>query len=418
MKKKFFFINKIELIIYKKMYVFKPFVFDEHLPNSIAKPEGRTKSKIRCDGKNLYIYSGKDPLVMDYRELADDHIFVATKPEFREIWMYNLPSQQWKLLGNEKCLPDINDKVFGTIFESNYLVICSIRVPFNDAPSSRKCRLHICNLSDESVLVQGTSGEIPYPSFANNLIRHKKYFFTVGVTRDLDNFSDVYRLNMENGVWNAVYRCRELDPNEPLGRNGHTLVYDGKMIYIFGGSTDSPGLDAFIFTKLSAFDLEKYRWTTVDTIGDKESMPHFPTAREDFGVTQYTHPNSGEINVIISGGTVDHNDAFDDVWQLNLTSLKWTCLEKFGTALPHSVDSHSMSVSPTGKLFTFGGFIADEKAHGSCSSTLHSAWLTIPKLTEICWEALFFYYPDLKSMTDKEINALGIPLQLLKSRII
>lgn len=74
-------------------------------------------------------------------------------------------------------------------------------------------------------------------------------------------------------------------------------------------------------------------------------------------MTSYTDPDSGEINVVVSGGTVDHNDAFNDVWSLNLSSLKWTCLERFGTVLPCYVDSHSMTISPAGKLFTFGGYI-------------------------------------------------------------
>ncbi|XP_008548867.1 kelch domain-containing protein 10 homolog [Microplitis demolitor] len=400
------------------MYAFKPHVFTEHSPNSIAKPEGRMKSKIRCDGKNLYIYNGKDPTVVDYRDLSDDLLFVATKPEFRDIWVYNLAGQQWRLMRNESNLPDNNDLIFGTIFESNYLVICTIRVPFNDELSSRKCRLHICDLITESVLVQGTSGQIPYPSFALNLIRHGKHFYTVGITRDLEEFSDVYKLNMENGVWEVVYSCRGLDSNEPIGRSGHTLVYGNSMIYIFGGAGDGPGLDAFSFVKISAFDLENCCWKVVETHGDENYIPHYPTEREDFGVTSYTDPDSGEINVVVSGGTVDHNDAFNDVWSLNLSSLKWTCLERFGTVLPCYVDSHSMTISPAGKLFTFGGYIFNnDMEQGTCSSSLNSTWLRIPNLTDICWEAVFHYYPDLKSMTDEEIISLGIPPQLLKSRI-
>ncbi|XP_057322189.1 kelch domain-containing protein 10 homolog [Microplitis mediator] len=390
------------------MYTFKPHVFTEHSPNGDAEPEGRFQSTIRCNGKNLYIYGG-----MDSNDLENY--------AFRKIWVYNLARQQWRLMRTESNLPDNSDFSFGTILESNYLVIYTIRYAFDDEPltSRDKCRLHICDLNTESVLVQGTSGQISYPSYALNLIRHGKYIYTVGIEKDYGHFSDVHKLNLENLVWEVVYICRGLDANEPVGRINHTLVYGNNMIYIFGGFSSRPGLDTFSFVKISAFDLENCCWKKVDTYGDEDYIPHYPVATCDFAVTSYTDPDSGEMNVIISGGLVrGHKDALNDVWRLNLTSLKWTCLERFGTVLPCPVNGHSMTISPDGKLFTFGGYIFNnDTEEGICSSTLHSTWLRIPRLEDICWEAVFHYYPNLISMTDKEIIALGIPPQLLKSHI-
>ncbi|XP_008543614.1 kelch domain-containing protein 10 homolog isoform X2 [Microplitis demolitor] len=369
---------------------------------------------ISCDGKNVYIYQ---------REYVSDL-------EFNNIWVYNLAGKQWKLIRNASNSLD-NTYPIGTIFESNYLIICTIRVPFNDNLSSRKCRLYIYDSKIGGGLVRETSGQIPSPSFPLNLIRHGKYLYTVGATNDLEAFSDVYRLNIENGVWEIVYICKGHDENEPLGRSDHTLVYDNNMIYIFGGDCHDPEQDdAFTFVKISAFDLEKYCWKIVDTRGDENNIPQYPVEREGLSATSYTDPDSGEINVIISGGRVYSDDTFsdvmndgfyenlNDVWSLNLTSLKWTCLKRFGTVLPHYVENHSMAISPAGKLFTFGGNIFSTNVEERIRfSSLHSAWLRIPKLTDICWEAVFHYYPNLKSMTDKELCSLGIPLLLLKSRI-
>ncbi|XP_057321422.1 kelch domain-containing protein 10 homolog [Microplitis mediator] len=388
------------------MYAFKPYVFTEHASNGGAEPEGRMKSTIRCDGKNLYVYEAMDPY------------FVPKGFQFRDIWVYNLARQQWRLTTIESNLPDDDDVIVSSIFESIYLVICTIRVPFNDEPVSRICRLHICDLNTESEVVQATSGQIPYHFLAHNLIRHGTYIYIVGITRDNEIVSDVYKLNIENGVWEVVYICQGLDANEPRGRINHTLVYGNNMIYIFGGAGGHLGVNVFSFIKISAFDLENCCWKVVKTHGDENYIPHYPNERDHFGVTSYTDPDSGEINVIISGGTVDYNDAFNDVWRLNLTSLKWSCLQRFGTALPHHVVNHSMTVSPAGKLFTVGGCIyTNDMEQESCSSTLHSSWIRIPKLTDICWEAVLHYYPNLKSMTDKEIISLGIPMQSFKSRI-
>lgn len=115
--------------------------------------------------------------------------------------------------------------------------------------------------------------------------------------------------------------------------------------------------------------MEKCCWKTIDTYGDENHTPQHPSNRVGFGVTSYTDPDSGEMNVIISGGAFHKyeydNDGeggegfrgvyveFYDVWRLNLTSLKWTCLERFSIVLPRRIEYHSITISPTRKLFLF-----------------------------------------------------------------
>ncbi|XP_057321502.1 kelch domain-containing protein 10 homolog [Microplitis mediator] len=397
------------------MYAFKPHVFTEHFSSSIAKPKGRINSKIHCDGKNVYIYNNMYPAPLSAQDLLNN--LFGSNLEAHEIWLYNLAGQQWRLMRNNSNLPDKDHVTFGIIFESSYLVFWTKGGRSNDGLSSLRYQLHIWDLNTESVLVRETSGDIPDVPTGLNLIRHGKYFYTVGIDALLEEFSDVYRLNIEDGVWEAVYICKGLDANEPVGRSDHTLVHDKNMIYIFGGVRTDSELEFSLF-EIPGFDLEKCCWKIVETHGDEDYVPHYPVLRYDFAVTSYTDPDTGEINVIISGGIdCDHENALNDVWRLNLTSLKWTCLEKYGTVLPDYVYSHSMTVSPAGKLFTFGGHISINMEDETCSSSLHSTWLRIPKLTDICLEAVFHYFPNLKSMTDKEIMSLGLPLQLLKSRI-
>ncbi|XP_057322940.1 kelch domain-containing protein 10 homolog [Microplitis mediator] len=399
------------------MYAFKPHVFTKHSIYSITKPEEKMEAIICCDGKNSY-FIGKS----------------ASNSEFYNIWEYNLAGQQWRLLISIRRLNNslyTNDLIIGTVFESNYLVICTLprqntrRRSFNDELSSRTCQLHVCDLNSKSSIVRRTSGQVPYHSFRHNFIRHGKYLYIVGIERDYNKtFFDVYKLNMENDVWEVDYICRGLDANEPVGGGlNHTLVYSNNMIYIFGDCGLGRRRGPFSFLKIWAFDLEKSCWKIIETYGDENHTPQYPTDRNEVCVTSYTDPDSGEVNVIISGGSF-HNRECDvyvklsDVWRLNLTSLKWTCLERFGTVLPYHAYSHSMTISPAGKLVLFDSDMSDidvEQEYGG--SALHSTWLRIPKLTDICWEAVFHYFPNLKSMTDKEIMSLGLPLQLLKSRI-
>ncbi|XP_057321590.1 kelch domain-containing protein 10 homolog [Microplitis mediator] len=349
------------------MYAFKPHVLTARSLYSITKPEGRMDVILCCDGKNLYFN--------DNPELDS---------EFHNIWEYNLAGQQWRLLSSIRRLyksPDLitYDVIAGTAFESNYLVIStlqdqySIQRTFNDELSSPTCQLHVCDLKSKRSLVRRTSGQIPNRSVENNFIRHGKYLYFVGIEKDYETSYDVYKLNMENDVWEVVYTCRGLDANEPVNGSDHTLVYSNNMIYIFGDCYHGTIRESsFSFLKISAFDLEKSCWKMIDTYGDENHTPQYPADRQAFGITSYTDPDSGEINVIISGGAdfqlningghiIDESGyfEFDDVWRLNLTNLKWTCLERFGTVLPSHVNSHSTSISPAGKLFIFDQHISD-----------------------------------------------------------
>ncbi|XP_057320844.1 kelch domain-containing protein 10 homolog [Microplitis mediator] len=409
------------------MYTFKPLVFTEHSSSSVTRPEEIRDHHpfiIHCDDKNVYAHNG-------------DFLESLTQTGIPNIWVYNLARQQWRLIRDEINLPNDGDFILSIFFESNHLYIFTIKRPYGyNVNPNRTCRIYIYDLNTKSVVIRETSGQIPYPLLPLEMIRHGNYFYIVGITDDLGESSNVYRLNMENGIWEAFYTCEELD-NEysSIPRSRYTLVYGNNIIYKFGDNLQVLGFDLYSFVSISAFDLEKCRWKIVDTHGDENHIPQYPTKREKYSVTSYTDPVTGEINVIMSGGAdyswrdaYDHFEdtllpeqkfvvAYNDVWRLNLTSLKWTCLDKFGIVLPHCVENHSMAISPAGKLFTFGKSIFNDRNQRITTSSLHSAWLRIPKLTDICWEAIFYYYPNLKSMTDKEITSLGIPLKLFKSRI-
>lgn len=48
------------------------------------------------------------------------------------------------------------------------------------------------------------------------------------------------------------------------------------------------------------------------------------------------------------------------------------------------------------------------------TNAVHSAWLTIPKLSEICWQALNHYYPYLKNSSSDKLLHMGIPLKFVR----
>lgn len=111
--------------------------------------------------------------------------------------------------------------------------------------------------------------------------------------------------------------------------------------------------------EIPAFDLERNEWTLLQTHGDIGHNPWVPGARRCHGCVQYSDEQTGDVNVVISGGYTEAH-MYDDVWRLNLPRLQWTCLKKFGTILPRPVYFHSAALTPAGRMYTFGGIIQDE----------------------------------------------------------
>lgn len=90
---------------------------------------------------------------------------------------------------------------------------------------------------------------------------------------------------------------------------------------------------------------------TLNTIGDKYDNS-IPSSRRCHGSVQYKDENTGEISVIISGG-FNGDPIFSDMWKLDLSNLQWTRLRN--CVLPRPVYFHSVSLTPEGRMYTFGG---------------------------------------------------------------
>lgn len=63
-------------------------------------------------------------------------------------------------------------------------------------------------------------------------------------------------------------------------------------------------------------------------------------------------------------------------------------------------------------MYVFGGnYCSDDETQRS--NDIYSTWLCIPKLSELCWDALIFYFPHMyKCNVDKLID-IGVPKRYL-----
>lgn len=86
--------------------------------------------------------------------------------------------------------------------------------------------------------------------------------------------------------------------------------------------------------------------------------------------------------------------------------------------MPKPVYFHSTAVTPSGRMCCYGGIVSDQIEGGGRSNDIASAWITIPKLKTICWEAMVFYFkkPMFESK-DLDLKKIGLPQEFYE-RII
>lgn len=93
----------------------------------------------------------------------------------------------------------------------------------------------------------------------------------------------------------------------------------------------------------------------------------------------------------------------NDFWRLELSTLQWKCIRK--NALPIPIYQHSVALTKDGKLYVFGGI--EKGSEIERSNQIYAAWIHVPKLFEMAWEAFLHYFPHCA--TRNTLNNLQIP---------
>lgn len=162
-----------------------------------------------------------------------------------------------------------------------------------------------------------------------------------------------------------------------------------------------------LLKEIPAFNLVTGSWESLVTRSDPDApAPGFPTSRRCHGCVQVPGSGQQEMAVYICGG-YNGSEMFHDVWRLELQSLQWTQMVK--CCLPRAVYFHSVAVTPAGCMYSFGGIT--EENNGNRTADVNCAWMCIPKLTEICWEAVLHYNPNLHLLPKDQLLHRGLPLE-------
>jgi Galactose oxidase, central domain len=211
-----------------------------------------------------------------------------------------------------------------------------------------------------------------------------------------------FRLNLSTLTWETVFTCTGNRTDEPDARYRHELAFDGVNLYILAGGTAELAYD---FLTIPVFSLETFTWSF--RASKQDSKEGYPLARKCHSAVQIKKDTG--IEVFVMGG-FDNTKIFNDVWRLDIPSLQWTQMSR--SVFPNPLYFHSSSVTPEGCMYTFGG-IQLGRENTSRTNKLYKLWLCIPKLSEISWESLLYYYPNLVNEDRSKLLKAGIPVRFV-----
>lgn len=270
---------------------------------------------------------------------------------------------------------------------------------------SNKCSLLYPYSTPRNIEAIDAIGDGPDPQYGQAITVLDNCLYVIGGTTGYHYTCDIYRLDLVTRQWEVVYRS---DPNvnddDPEGRYRHEIAIDNNYIYLFGGGTRERTFD---LESIPAYDIRLNKWIHIHTYPDPYAG--YPEPRKFHSCIQQTTDNG--IEIIIAGGYKTDTVLFDDVWKLNLTTHRWTCYAQ--TKLPYKLYFHDATSTRNGCMYLFGGTTHTQNR----TNDLFKMWTKIPKLKEICWEAIVHYCPKLTTIDSNKLIENGIPIEFVNRAI-
>lgn len=156
-------------------------------------------------------------------------------------------------------------------------------------------------------------------------------------------------------------------------RYRHEVALHEGYTYILGGGTSAA---VYGFRKVPALSLATFAWEEYST--QRDPIYGYPQPRKFHSAVTY----NGQT--FICGGIGLEGAVFDDIWRLDLGTLRWS---KMRSSLPIGLFFHSAAVTPAGCMYVFGGVTTHRGSHRT--NRMYKMWITVPKLKDLAWEAIY-----------------------------
>ncbi|KAJ6644230.1 Kelch domain-containing protein 10 like [Pseudolycoriella hygida] len=402
-----------------KMYTFRPYelvkvnykcykgIFNKGI-NSYPRP--RSGHRIVCNDSDLYCFGGFNPNISDRARVGGRTLYL-----FQELWKFDLFTKKWNIVYSPTIEGMPEELASNAVILRNnmLLVFGGTGYPFGSSCSNKCFLFWPYNKRPKTISPLETTGEGPLPQYGQAVTLHNDYLYVVGGTTGFEYSCDVYRLHLVTKVWECISICREDIREDPKGRYRHEIVTDDANIYVLGGGNADT---AYSLEHIPVFSFELQQWTVMHSKPDASlSPPGYPEPRKCHSCVQYDTDNG--IEVVIAGGFFEDLAFFDDIWKLNLSTLQWTLLKT--ARLPYPLYFHDAATSGNGQMYIFGGVEVkgleddpdNEVYESERTNEVYSMWTTIPKLSEISWQAVLHYNPKLPTYSLTEMLEMGISMK-------
>ncbi|XP_022179263.1 kelch domain-containing protein 10-like [Myzus persicae] len=234
-----------------------------------------------------------------------------------------------------------------------------------------------------------------------------KFVYFLNGTSEYQNEMDVYRLDLCTKKWQLLCQACGQHPRTDESLRREVAYYDDHL-YTFGGvhvMIQHKNMFLDTFEKIQVFDISTNKWQYFKTLPDIKNLSSpYPANRCYYGWAQcVTQPEY----VYMSGGS-DNLNFFSDIWRLNLNTLQWCNL--MPCKLPKSMFLHSSTVVPSGRIYFHNGIVSTDSINVHQKDDILCAWVKIPKLIDICWDAMLYYFKNqLFKLSIEDLENLGLP---------
>jgi len=392
-------------------YSFQLYQFSEVGPMEGPLPKPRSGHRIVHHQGRIYSFGGFNPSVDGADpDLQGDAYWQESKPLFKELWELNLTTRRWTKSVMKGEIPEqlaSHTAVAHPCHPGVMLVYGGTGAPFGLTTSNTVVACQLDSQEFSRVPVAEGPGH-PMPLYGQAVVtdHERGLFYTVGGTSGFNYFMDVNVLDLRSRppAWTSLCRLSGLD-DEPEARYRHELCLHNSKLYVLGGGTS---FSADRFEELPTFDLKEKRWRYTRTKPDTtatidNSDDGYPEARRCHGTVQV-----GDQAFVVGG--YDGDDVFGDAWRLDLVTLQWRRLR---LELPLPVYFHAVTVSGEGKLVMFGG--VDSIEQNTRTNKVFTAWLAVPSLRAMAWEAVCHYTPHIAQLPAAALLREGVPPACLET---
>lgn len=359
-----------------------------------VEPIGNLLRNLKCplprSGHRIVVYKGSVFAFGGYTprhpETNDIIVQADNRHLFKELWKFNVASRTWLNLKTTGHMPSELASHAAVVIDNFMLVYGGTGVPFGHSSSNST---HLCNLDTLEWFTLITTGEIPTPLYGQAVAVHNNKMYAIGGTTGYEYSLAVFCLDLHTLEWIRLDISKR-QRFQPPPRYRHEIVIFNNQIYVIGGGT---AMESFDLNEIPVFSILDNTWDICET-----TSPDYPESRLCHGCVQMGN------DVYLYGG---HNNAliFDDIWKIDLKQLTWTRLE---ATLPIPIHFHSVTLSKEGQVFIFGGVTNTHEEIRT--NDVYSMWLKIPSLSQMSWQALTMYIPNIGLLDKHSLFQAGVPM--------